>query len=975
MRKILCSLLLSFFSFTFLMAQGGFSVNGKVIEKDTQEPVLQATVQLLTQDSTYVTGIASQQDGSFSVPNVKAGNYIMKVSFIGYRNYFQNINVNKTQNVGTISLESDAILLKEAVVTAEAPQVQILEDTLVFNTSAYRVSEGAMLQELVAKLPGAKVDDNGNITINGKSISKIMVNGKEFFGGDVTTGIQNLPVEMVDKIKTYDRQSDMARATGIDDGDEETVLDLTVKKGMDQGFFGNADIAGGTHDRYSGRLMLNRFGTGNQLSFIGSMDNVNGQSFSGGGGGFGGGGRMGGMGNGLTKTRTAGLNYAMENDHLEFGISGRYNYRNNNILSVGSQENFITGGNSFLNSNTQNINRNHSFNADARLEWKITDQFSLLMRPNVSVGDGSTFSDSKSGTFDDDPFAVVDNPNEYLNIPQEPDPLHDIRVNTSSNGSRGDNNSLSAGTTLQLNQRFNKPGRNLTFQGNFNYNDNKSDSYTQALTDFPRIQTKTGGDSILVRNQFIKSPTKTFSYGAQVSYSEPIASGTYLQFSYQFSYRLNKNDRKTFDLNSYEWNLEQDAPSGYEAHIVDSLGKYAEYRTYSHDAQVGLRINKEKYQLNFSLSMQPQHTKLSYKKGNYNVDTVRNVFNFAPNVDLRWRFSKVSQLRFNYRGRSSLPNMENMLPIVDNSNPMNIRVGNPGLKPSFSHSFSLFFNDYNGEAQRGVTFNTRFNLTDNAVSNSRTYDKNTGAWTQMPKNINGNWNGSANVGFNTAFKDQRFTIQTNTMFSYNSNNEYKTDMMTLVERKNTTTNMMIGQDLTGRFRNDWFEFGVNGSINYNEERDKLTPSNNQKPYMFSFGANTSISFPWNMMLTSNITDQNRRGYRDASMNRSEIIWNAQLSQSMLKGKLSITFEMYDILHQQKNIMRSLTASGRSVYTYNGINSYCMLHLIYRLNVFGSRSARQDMRNARGGMPGGGRPEGMGPGGPGGMPGGGRPGGF
>ena len=361
------------------------------------------------------------------------------------------------------------------------------------------------------------------------------------------------------------------------------------------------------------------------------------------------------------------------------------------------------------------------------------------------------------------------------------------------------------------------------------------------------------------------------------------------------------------------------------------------------------------------------------------IDTTRNVLNFAPNVDLRLKFSKISQLRFTYRGRSSMPSMENMLPIVDNSNPMNIRVGNPGLKPAFTHSMNMFFNTYNADRQQSIMASAFFNATQNSISNSRVYNELTGGWTTTPKNINGNWNFNGMFGFNTAFKDKRFTINTMSQFGYQNNVAYLTDSQTKVEQKNTTTNMTLGERVNGAFRNNWIEFGLNGSINYSIEKDKLTKSNNQEPYTFSYGANTTITLPWSMSISTNITNQARRGYTDNSMNRDELVWNAQISQPFFKGAATLSFEMYDILKKQSNITRSLTANGRSAYRYNGINSYCMVHFIYRLNIFGGSGARRggdrpggmDRPDNGGGMPpvggpgGGGRPP-MGGGGPGRM---------
>ena len=266
-------------------------MKGKVVEKDTGDPVVQATVQLLSlPDSTYINGAATLADGSFELPKAAAGKYLMKISFIGYKNIMEQLTLTNQRtnvDVGTKKLELDAIALREAVVTAMAAQVQVVEDTLLYNANAYRTPEGAMLEELVKKLPGAEVDDEGNIKINGKDIKKLMVNGKEFFGGDVQTGLKNLPVDMVENLKTYDRQSDMARVTGIEDGEEETVLDLTVKKNMNQGLFGNVDLGAGTEKRYTSRAMLNYFRGSTQLTFMGGANNVNDQGFSGGGGGGG----------------------------------------------------------------------------------------------------------------------------------------------------------------------------------------------------------------------------------------------------------------------------------------------------------------------------------------------------------------------------------------------------------------------------------------------------------------------------------------------------------------------------------------------------------------------------------------------------------------------------------------------------------------------------------------------------------------
>ncbi len=954
MKKTFLGLVLLFATtFSAFPQTAGITVSGRVIEDDSKQPAAQATIQLLSlPDSAFVKGIATSQNGYFKLPQVKGGRYVLKISYIGFIPKMIPLRLVASvpdKNVGTIVLNTDAVMLSEAVVTAEAPQVQAVEDTLVYNSSAYRTPQGAMLEELVKKLPGAEIDGDGNVKINGKDLKKIMVDGKEFFGGDVKTGLKNLPVDMIDKLKTYDKKSDLARITGIDDGEEETVLDLTVKKGMNQGWFGNLDASVGNKHRYAGRAMLNRFVDNAQISFISSTNNVNDQGFSGGGGG-----PRWRSNNGLNAPKEVGLNFATETPKLELGGSARYNYSDADIASVNSVESFLQSRNSYSNSNSLNRNKNKSFNADFRMEWKPDSMTNIIFRPNFSYGKTNNASNSESGTFNEDPYSLVENPNDYLNFNHlgNDDPLAAIRVNGTNSNGLTDSKSLSSDANIQFNRKLNNKGRNITFRGSFGYGDNDNNNYTESTTNYYQLQNYLGGDSVLIRNQYITTPTKNYNYSAQVTYSEPIARATFLQFSYKFSYKYSKSDKSTFDLQDLPWDINSPLPEGYEDYAVDSLSKNAQYRYYNHDASLSLRFIREKYQLSVGMSFQPQNSKLSYKRGDYMIDTTRTVFNFAPNVDLRFRFSKVSQLRMIYRGRSSQPSMENLLPIADTSNPLNIRMGNPGLKPSFTHMMRFFYNNFNADHQRSIIAHARISVIQNSISNSTEYNEQTGGKITTPKNINGNWNAFGMFGYNTALKNKKFTINTFSTLNYQNNVAYLFDQTKMADDKNTTTGLTLGERLNGSYRNNWFEFGLNSSVSYTSEKNKLRPENNQKPYTYSYGANTNVTLPWQMTVSTNIANQSRRGYTDESMNRNELIWNAQLSQNLLKGAATISFEMYDILKQQSNISRSLTANARTVSEFNGINSYCMVHFIYRLNIFGSKSAREKMQDGRGfGRPG------------------------
>ena len=966
MKRLAFLVLLIGLSTTMLFAQSGkVTVSGVVLDKEDDSPVMQATVQLLSlPDSTMAAGNVTNNNGRFSL-SVKPGKYVLKVSFVGYLTHMKEYRLSgskPTLNVGKIALSSDAIMLSEATVTAEAPQVTVSGDTLGYNASAYRTPEGAMLEELVKKVPGAEVDDDGNVKINGKEVKKLLVDGKEFFGGDVKTGLQNLPVDMVDKIKAYDRQSDNARITGIDDGEEETVLDLTVKKGMNQGWVGNIDGGLGTEDRYSASANVNRFAShgdvSKQFSVLGRVNNVGDQRFGGGGG------PRWRRNNGLNSSKMAGLNYAVETKKFDFGASVRYNYRDNDVQSLGQIDNFLLGNKpaSYTNNNSASRNKNQNLNGHLRLEWRPDSLTTFFMRGGLSWGDSESGSNSLSSTYNSNPFEVVADPYKFLDFEGESnEELDAIRVNASNSGSLSESNSLSANLNMQLTRKLNDEGRNITLRGIGSYGDNESERYSNNITRYY-------GDGIIAMEdtirRYIHTPTNNYNIGAEVSYSEPIADRVYLQFSYRFQYGYSESDNSTYNL-PFGWVLSDGLPNQFSQHQSEWLdpeqSKYAEYKKYNHDARFTFRVNRETWRLSAGMAFRPQNTKLSYKKGTYAVDTTRNVFNFSPEVDFRYQPQKQTQLRFTYRGRTSDPSMENLLPITDNSDPLNIRTGNPGLKPSFSHNMGLHFNTFNMDAQRGIFSALNGSFTQNAISNIRKYNDVTGGWTTMPENINGNWNVFGMFGINTAFKNnKKFNIGSFTNASYNNHVGYLTTGEMKDAQKNTTTSLSLGERLNGTYRNNWLEIGLNGSLNYTFEKDKLNPKNNQEPYTFSYGGNLQVYTPWNMTISTNMTNQARRGYSDASMNRNELIWNAQIAQSFLKGALTFSFEWNDILKEQSNIMTSYDNSGRKTYTYNGINSYGMIRAIYRFNIFGSKDAREKMMNRRGpGMGGGPMGRGMG----------------
>lgn len=928
---------------------GRATVTGTVLDGGDKSPVMQATVQILSlKDSTMVKGNVSDLDGNFAL-SVRPGKYLLKISYIGYTTFFRQIEMTRNKprlNVGNIELQADAIMLGEAVVVAQAPEVTAAEDTLVYNSSAYRVPEGSALEELVKKLPGAEVDENGKITINGKEIKKIMIDGKEFFADDPNIAMKNLPVNIIDKVRAYDKQSDLARATGIDDGEEETVLDLSVKPGMNKGWFGNADLAAGTEDRYSGKIMLNHFWGDNQFTVIGSMNNVNDQGYPGGGGRF----RWGGQ-NGLTAIKMGGFNFSTTSEKLETGGSVNFNYKDADIISKQASETFVSSDNSsFQNALIAQRNKNTALTADFRIEWRPDTMTMLLVRPRLSYGDTDNTESSNSGTFNAEPQNTTD---ELIAAIQEGN-LTDLMaeeniVNTIIRNSLSKSSDFNVGGSVMFNRRLGKAGRNINFRGTYNYTNSSSEQFSTSETEYFQM---TDEERLEILNRYISTPTLNNNFSARVSYSEPIFKGGFLQFSYNFQYRYSTTDNSTYTMPN-DWTIDNGYGGEYTGVLDKENSKSAHYTYYNHQAELALRWIREKMRLNVGVSFQPQKTELSYKKGDLDTVTVRNVFNFTPTLDFRYKFNKTSQLRINYRGRSSQPSMTDLLPVEDTTDPLNIRRGNPGLKPSFTNSFRAFYNTFNTETQRGMVAHVSFSNTMNSVSSRRVYNETTGGYITTPENINGNWNLFSMLGSNTALRNKKYTINTFTTASYNNIVSYISDNTeTTNDDRNKTRQLRLGERLRGTYRTDWWEVSLNGSLNYTHSRNNYQEQNNMDTYDFSYGASTNIRLPWNMSIATDLSQNSRRGYSDNSMNRDELIWNAQISQDFLKGNAAtVSIQFYDILRNQSNVSRAITAAMRSDTEYNAIYSYCMVHFIYRLNLFGGKNGGPSMGGPHGRGPG------------------------
>ena len=946
------------------------TISGQLLDSDQKEPMIQATVQLfLAQDSTFVGGTVSDIKGNFIIEAPSNGTYRLRISSVGYQNIEREVILRRYQNqdLGRLLMSPESVMLKEAVVVGRAAQVVVRKDTLVFNPEAIRTPEGSAIEELIKRMPGAEVDEDGNITINGKEVKKILLDGKEFMLGDIETAIKNLPINIIQNVKFYDQSSDQARITGIEDGEKETVLDFTVKKGMNRGYMTNLDIAGGTQHRYASRGMGSSFTDKTRIMLMGNLNNKEENA---------------GWWNnrGLNARKMAGLNLNYDDGKkVKADLNIRYNHRDGDNATENTSENFYSEDyRTFSNSNSKNLTRNNNWNGNMRFEWKPDTLTTILMRANGSYGTNDGRQISVSATFSDDPYLYITDPLSDEGITEMYNRQKAVNHNVQSSLSYGRNKN--AWGMLQFFRRLNPKGRNITVRFEGSIGDNQQENTSNNEVHLFQVKNQAGQDSTYFTARYNTTPSDNSGYVVSTTYSEPLWKGAHLQASYEMRYNQNKSDRKTYDFSHMPVNPFAGIDPQYrdwdpwlgsvrdnlDEHFDKSLSRFSEYKNYTHNIRLMLRYYQEKYEYNLGILVQPQHSNFIQDYRNHYVDTIRNVTNITPTLDFRYKFTDQHSIRVQYRGDTRQPDITQLLDITDDSNPLYITQGNPGLKPQFTNSLNVYYNNYIQRYKRSIVLYANYRNTRNAISNLVRYNPETGGSVSRPENINGNWDVNSGMTFNTAIDTTaHWNIGTDTRVRYNNYVSYVAQQKADAA-KNTTRSYNISERLNLSYRNDWLEVTLDGWCNYQHTRNELQPSANLDTWQFNYGGQVILRTPIGLEISTNIHENSRRGYNDPSSNTNELIWNGQISKTFLKSKtLVVALNFYDLLRQQSNYNRWVGATGRSDTRYNGINSYAMLHVRYRLNMFGGKvdtEGRYDKtwgngggnRNNRGGGGGGNR---------------------
>ena len=923
-----------------LVSVKGYSQNSlkvMVLDSASKAPVEFATMSIKYIGEQQAKRYALTDSTGFAlIKSAPVGRATVTIECVGYRQHKQLFDVHKGANdLGTVYLNGQNTL-NTIVVTAAGNQMMVKQDTIEYNANAFKVNDTDMLEELLKKLPGVEIGEDGSITANGKTISKIMIDGKTFFMDDPQLASKNLPAKIIEKLKVVERKSDEARFTGIDDGEEETVLDLSLKKGMSEGWIGNMGGGYGTQRRYEGSAMIGRFTKNINLSFIGNANNTNNRGFndmagsmmsvmmSGGSGGMGMGRGPGGgfsfTGNGITRSKMGGFNGNYEADSKKIKVNTSYLYSTTD-KNVEEEKNRTTMLSDNLNqynwsSGKQNtIARGHRM--DAEIEYNPTDATSIIFRPYVRFGNGDFEQLNRFNT-----LRGADSTNRGFNT------------------SYGDNHSQQIGGRLVFRQRLWKPGRTLTLRINYSFSNNSSDGFNISKTNY-----FTGGviSQTSEVNQSYHQNQRSNQIGINGTYTEPLGKNYFIQASYRYSINHSNTVKTTYDFDPFtnQYDIKD------EEYSSKYMGNFTNQRY-----ELALRKQEEKYNFMFGFSASPAKT-TSEGRGR---DTSYTVTNFSPSARLDYRISESKFFRFSYWGRTSQPSLNQLLPIPDNSNPLYVQEGNASLNPSFTHQISSEYRSNNRQTFSffGASIDLRY--TSKSIINQKRYSDDGIQYSKYVNADKGVYNVSGRLFLNSKIAKSDFNINVSSNISYGNGFSYVATDGNFAENETKTFNINLNTRLS--YRIDNFEASVGGGTNLRDARYSVKTIDDVR----TWNNRVSASFNWTFLKTFNITsDINYRWFNgySAGYGQSQTIWNGEISKTFYHNAFTFKVRCYDILNKSRNTYRNNSENYFEDVTNNTLGRYLMFTLTFRFGSFGGKSMR-DARRGGGFMgppPGGGRPGG------------------
>ncbi|GAB3888755.1 outer membrane beta-barrel family protein [Spirosoma agri] len=950
-------LLLSLMTSIRTQAQSG-TITGTVVDSVSRKPLLEASVSLLlARDSSMVTFGITDGDGRFVFKNIVEGQYRVLATYVGYRGAAKRISVTKTDptaDVGTLELLAQSQTLTEVSVQGERAPMAVKGDTLEFNAGSFKTQPNAQVEDLLKKLPGIQVDRDGAITAQGQTVKKVLVDGKPFFGDDPKMATRNLPADIIDKVQVLDQLSEQSAFSGVDDGDRSKTINITTKKDKRKGTFGQQSIGvgpkPGDDPRYVAKATLNRFNNGQQMSILGMANNINQQGFSAqdlglgnnfggagqgsggnpGGGNLvrsGGGGGNSGNGNGqvgnnaITKSWAGGLNYR-NSLGKKIDLAGSYNIANTNTLTnqTSRRENIIPGSSGTAGTATrtdstfvrnqvngsENSNTNNRVNL--RLDYRLDSLTTIRVIPNISWLSSSYMNQSQSQTFNGQGATTNTSNTNY---------------NSAGSGVNGNN-------SLLLFRKFRKIGRTFSINWNVAVNDQDNlgtnKSVTQSTTPLstsvgsPGSQTAVGGLYTQTINQQNSQQTNSLTNSINVSYTEPLSMRQTLEFHYNLSNNHNESNRAVTDFN--ETTGQYDRPNNQLSN--NFINTYMTNRG-------GLTWQTKRLKYTYALGVDGQQASLRSDNLSRETSLNRTFTNLLPNALFTYNFAKNTTLRFNYRTRINAPSVNQLQPVANNTNPLNVQLGNADLQPEYSHNVSFNFNRFDPATFRNMFVSVNASRTDNKIVNATTFDP-SGAQTTRPVNTNGYYTvtGFLVLGRALKFQDQRVNLNLNTNLTYNQGTSLVNG------RDNRAQNWLVGQGLSLNTNlDDKLDLNLAGTVSLQSAKYSLQPQQNTT-YLNQTGTlDLYYQLPLRFTFTTNVTF-NHYGGTSGSYNQSFTLLNMALARQLFKQKQGeLRLQVFDLLNQNRSIVRNVTDTYVEEVQSRVLNRYFTLSFVYNLRNFGA----------------------------------------
>ena len=940
-------------------------VSGRVVEAFTHEVVPNVSICLLSAaDSSVIETchpvggdtLLLNRFGIFQLPVPQKGKYLIRTSCIGFKTTYTPFEVKYKRegdaDVGRIEMKRESQMLNEVTVTGTRIKMVMRGDTVVYNANAFNLAEGSMLDALIRQLPGAELNKDGEIKVNGRKIDNLLVDGRDFFEGDPKAALENLPAYTVNKIKVFDRKGKLTELTGRDMNDKSFVMDVRLKKQYTVSTFGNIEAGAGTDDRYGLKLMASRRAGMHQLSVNANLNNLNDQTSR----MFMDGGEMPisafepttAQGVQTTRIVDVGYSYGSWEDKFSAGISVNGTHNNNHTDTWTSNQTYLAGGDTYGRSVNYNRSRSTSYSSNGHLSWS-PKQLLTMAYYNVSYSTGTSWGSNRSAQFDADPAEYGDLLDDLFLHPEK---YRQLTLNRRETQSQGDNENLSVGADLQTHVKL--WADVVSLQANINYSRTKSNSFQ--LQDLNYMKTQGQRD---FRNTYTDAPLKNWNTSLSAAYNVGLGRHNLrLGYAYSHSYNDNENSLYRLDRLSGRDSTQIDLlPSTAEAlrSVLDSPNSY-NYTRHDNTQQLNATLIFAPRFLGdghilLELPLQQVYKQLDYFSENQQHLTQSNwvlnpslAIEYAPKheggvvfVGLDDKQPAIMRMGLNASYQTSVPDIMTLVSYVDDSDPLNVSYSNPDLRKTGTLRLGGNFWRMGGPKMQTLNAFVNYSHIYNAVATSMVYDKASGRTTTKPVNVDGNWNITSSFGYGQTVKLKKCQLkfENNLGFSYNHNVDLNSVAGVTANTESVVHNTSIDDRLTATCQlpagegkgNHELGAAIGGSYNNvtssREDFQRVNAGN------FSYGLSALLQLPWKLQLSTSIVNYCRRGFSDPEMNRDELIWGAKLSRKLLKNTLIVSIEGFDLLGQLSNRQYNINEQGRTETYTNVVSQYALLKLTYQ----------------------------------------------